>query len=235
MKCKNCGNELEKADKYCGKCGSKIIIEKNTNNVIKIKFNYLICAVFIALALVLGIVIVIFNLNQKKTDFDVDITELSNAIIKSQKVIDKDSKFSSDLSYKVENIKDEAAGENAIVYTLEYKDFNSMVIPPIMLVANANTKKVYKIYIAMPYSSGTTLNTSALERNLTMLATALNVVNKKDLKNDIFKIIDKMQKSSNGLKKDFNINGVYIYETEKTVSTKYSSGKYLIFSAIKNN
>lgn len=58
MNCKNCGNELEENEKYCGKCGTKV--ENNISNVetksnentdnkepIKIKFTYFIIGIVI--------------------------------------------------------------------------------------------------------------------------------------------------------------------------------------------
>ena len=59
MKCKKCGNEIEKGDKYCGICGAKI----RNDEPIKIKFNYwLIGAILITVL----IMIICFNIKNIK-------------------------------------------------------------------------------------------------------------------------------------------------------------------------
>ena len=250
MYCKNCGNEIKENEKFCGKCGQKVDVEdtsKNTN-VIKIKFNYIIYAIIIFIVIV-GIVLFMqsikpkheglksiseYNTTEKQNDnkeFDVDVVELSNAIIKAQKELDKDNKYASSLSAKFESKKDEVTGKDALLYSLEYD--NSLTIPPLGLVAYADTKKVYKIYVAMPYSSGTTLNGEAFDKELTMLYAGLNIINKEDLGKNILLIIDSLKNYNSGLEKNYCLNNIYLNESETTVSTKYSYGKYLIFSSIK--
>ena len=249
MYCKKCNNKIEDGEKFCGKCGQKVEVEDNSNNdnVIKVKFNYIIYAIA-TIIIIVGIVVLTQNMKpkhervnnlsgyntstkQENKGFDVDVVELSNAIIKAQKEIDKDKKYTSSLSSKTESKKDEVTGKDALLYSLEYD--NSLTIPPLGLVAGADTKKVYKIYVAMPYSSGTTINWDAFDKELTMLYAGLKIVNKEDLGKNILLMIDSLKNYTSGLEKNYCLNNIYLNESETTVSTKYSYGKYLIFSSIK--
>ena len=57
MYCKKCNNKIENGEKFCGKCGQKVEVEDNSNNdnVIKVKFNYIIYTI-ITIIIIVGLV-----------------------------------------------------------------------------------------------------------------------------------------------------------------------------------
>ena len=75
MKCKNCGNEIQENDEFCGICGTKV----KTNEPIKIKFTYLIIGILI-LFLVIPIGTMIYNNKQKPIENSTNYDKANNQI-----------------------------------------------------------------------------------------------------------------------------------------------------------
>ncbi len=76
MVCKNCGNELQEGEKFCGKCGNQIDNIENSQQIKKDKTNKInkkIIIVMISIVTVIILGIVIFVVNNAKTNSNQDI------------------------------------------------------------------------------------------------------------------------------------------------------------------
>lgn len=146
MNCKNCGNELEENEKYCGKCGTKV--ENNISNVetksnentdnkepIKIKFTYFIIGIVILFLIPVCMVFI----------------NSSNGLISSNEnanseIYSNNNKINKDWMIKINNQK---------VFNIDYEEFvekckNELEALSNMSVENTKNGVVYGGEIAYP-------------------------------------------------------------------------------------
>lgn len=74
MKCKNCGNEIQENDEFCGNCGTKV----KTNEPIKIKFNYFLIGVLGFVVILFIVTIGIYFANNNSEGINSSVRGISN-------------------------------------------------------------------------------------------------------------------------------------------------------------
>ena len=149
-------------------------------------------------------------IDQDKKEFKINAKELAETIIEVND--DRDelerSIMKTPLTYEIQKQTEESTGKDVNCYILSYKNLGTV---PFMLIANADTNNVYRISVSHPFLNdyGKEFNTSAIEKNYTLLYTALTKLNQKELWTTIGDIYKEISNSPNGLPSDWNLKGVY--------------------------
>lgn len=166
-------------------------------------------------------------IDQENQEFKINAEELAKAIIeaKDKKDIQERSILKLHLIYNVEKEIEQRTGKNVNVYTLKYEGFDESIwLSPFMLIANADTNNVYRIFVCHPFLNGygTELNSDAMDNNYEILGMALIKLNQQELYKTILEIGNEVSKSPSGVSQDWNIKGVHVGASEGTIN-KYGN------------
>lgn len=149
-------------------------------------------------------------IDQDRKEFKIDAKELAETIIKVNDERDEIERavMKTPITYEIQKQIDQKTGKDVKCYILSYKNLGTI---PFMLIASADTNNVYRISISHPFLNayGKEFNTNAIEKNYTLLYTALTKLNQKELWTTIGDIYKEISNSPNGLSSDWNLKGVY--------------------------
>lgn len=252
--CKKCGTELEDGATFCGKCGNKIqktFIENLKANRKWLIVILVIIIVVIGICLynsnrniqsdndksnnALSISqdskeneestsneLSVLDLENK--EFKINAQEFIDALIEADK-IEAEINRETPLEYTICSTE---TTENHNVYAIGNKYIHGNLVDyPFLILEDKNSKNLARINIYYAYNAetGKEFNTSAIERNYSLLTRALESINENELKNVILLIKDKFEKGEldnvpirglaygtiNGSKNSFgNYKGIYL-------------------------
>lgn len=102
MKCDKCGNEVDENNKFCTNCGSKLKIKRETTdkNILYIKFNHLMIAIFIIIIIITLIVFFILTNKKEKKSINQDINTITTEVQETKK---NQVEIGKDYSYVIED------------------------------------------------------------------------------------------------------------------------------------
>lgn len=143
MFCKNCGNELNDNEKYCGKCGTKVDENKSKKEPIKIKLTH--CLVVLALLFTIPICIVFMNKNQQPIS---SVSELK----KDNTVTEKNNNSTNTNVTNNSQASSKASLSIIDKNTLEIKISAKTLINTMIDVKNESIKDDRNIHIPLTYT-----------------------------------------------------------------------------------
>ena len=242
--CSKCGNEIQEGEKFCGKCGNEI----KTDNK-KIDIYQIIILLIIVIIILTGIILAIKkNFNKEETaNLNDTETTLNNSNIASE--VQKNSSETENKVLDVLDIENDELKINATELMREiilvnnsrteyeytktiadstekyfvYAIGNSMlhgtiVAHPFLIVEDRTTGNVVRIGIYYAYN-GSTLNTSSINTNYSVLCEALNNINQQDLASVIMTIknnfngtteVQSVRGLKYGIMSQYNSSGFYL-------------------------
>lgn len=102
MKCDKCENEVDENNKFCTNCGSKLKIKRETTdkNILYIKFNHLMIAIFIIIIIITLIVFFILTNKKEKKSINQDINTITTEVQETKKY---QVEIGKDYSYVIED------------------------------------------------------------------------------------------------------------------------------------